>query len=89
MTTLKNPTYIKRKLNLRKKLLKRLKLTKDNLLKSRINNLTKEIKMHCSTQKRNKVRKKIIPGNSKTLWRAVKNAKVFNTDELPKWSPNK
>ena len=32
---------------------------------------------------RQKVRKKIIPGNTKSLWRAVNEAKNLNNQELP------
>ena len=40
--------------------------------------------MYFTSQKRNRVRKDIIPGNSKTLWKAVRNAKDMNTEEIPK-----
>ena len=42
-----------------------------------------EIKNHFVMNKRLKVRKGIIPGNSKSLWKAVKLAKDVNTNELP------
>ena len=45
-------------------------------------NLSKEIKDHFVMNKRNRVRKGIIPGNSKSLWKAVKLAKDVNSNEI-------
>ena len=62
--TIRVSLHVKRKMNLRRRLLERLKNTRDDELKTRIKNLNCEIKHHFTTQKRNKVRKGIIPGNS-------------------------
>ena len=72
----KTTATIKHKLNLRKRLLKKLRTTnnKDGM-KSRINNISQEIKQHYREEKKKAVRKNIIPGNSKSLWDAVKVAK--------------
>ena len=42
-----------------------------------------EIKAFYTTKQRQKVRKNIIPGNTKSLWRAVNEAKNLNNQELP------
>ena len=42
-----------------------------------------EIKTHYTNEKRKKVRRNIVPGNSKSLWDAVKCAKNLNTEKLP------
>ena len=52
-------------------------------LKKRVKNLNIEIKNHFVMNKRNKVRKGIIPGNPKTLWKAVNIAKDINPNEIP------
>ena len=40
-------------------------------LKSRVANLSTEIKHHFHMSKRSRVRKGIIPGNSKSIWKAM------------------
>ncbi len=85
-TTIKSqitPTVVKRKMRLRKKLLNALKISPDDELKSRLKNLDIEIKPFHSTQLRKKIRKDIIPGNNRSLWRAVGIAKNLNQEELP------
>ena len=77
------PEVIKRKLNLRKKLLKTLKTNKTNVIRDRIKNINVEIKRHFLIKKANAIRRKIIPGNSKSLWQAVKIAKDVNIPILP------
>ena len=47
------------------------------------NHLNAEIKTIYFTQKRNSVRKGIVPGNSKSLWSAVKIYKDTGTNEIP------
>ena len=64
---IKTSSHIKRKMKLRKRLISQSKSMIDPTLKSRIKNLNYEIKSHFTSQKRNKVRKGIVPGNSKTL----------------------
>ena len=75
--------FIKNKINLRNRLLKRLKITKDPPTKSRIKNLNLEIKNHFVELKRKKIRLGIIPGNNKSLWTSVKRAKDLNTQKIP------
>ena len=77
------PDWVKRKINLKKKLLKKLKSESNQETKSRIKNLSMEIRTHFKNEKRSKVRQEIIPSNNKTLWEAVKIAKDFNIDDLP------
>ena len=52
-------------------------------LKNRIKNLNFEIKTHFFIENRNKIRRKLLPGNSKSLWNAVKAAKDIGADSLP------
>ena len=77
------PNVIKCKINLRRKLLNKQKNNHSNILRDRIANLNFEIKLHFATLKSNSIRKKIIPGNSKTLWDAVKIAKNVNIPTIP------
>ena len=74
---------IKNKINLRNRLLKKFKQTKDVNLKSRIKNLNTEIRFHFEQNKRKRVRQCIIPGNNKSLWTSVKLAKDLNTQQIP------
>ena len=74
---------IKHKINLRNRLLKRFKITKDQQLKQRLKNLNLEIKGHFVHSKRKKVRLGIIPGNNKSLWTSVKLAKDMNIQQIP------
>ena len=77
------PGHIKNKLNLRKRLLKKRKNYPSPELKARIANLNFEIRSHFFSITRYKVRKGIIPGNSKTLWQSVKLAKNQGTSQIP------
>ena len=52
-------------------------------LKSRINNLNMEIRGHFYDAKRNKIRRNLRPGDSKSLWQAVNAAKDIGTSSLP------
>ena len=52
-------------------------------LKSRIKNLNVEIRNHFYFEKRNNIRRKIIPSNSKSLWSAVKTSKDMAASFLP------
>ena len=49
----------------------------------RINQLNSEIKLHFHGQKTMSIRRKILPGNSKSLWDAVKIAKNINIPTIP------
>ena len=52
-------------------------------LKQRVKNLHAEIKTHFVYEKKENIRWKIIPGNSKSLWNAAKTAKDLGTTNLP------
>ena len=52
-------------------------------LKARINFLNSEIKTFYFSKKRDSVRKGILPGDSRSLWSAVKIAKDTGTNEIP------
>ena len=81
--SLKPSPTIKRKLNLRKRLLKSLQRTPSNELRDRIGTLNTEIKHHFHNIKSNNIRRKILPGNSKSLWDAVNIAKDVNMQQMP------
>ena len=74
---------IKRKMNLRKKLLKRIKIVKKSEINTRIKNLNVKIKKKFHLKKSKSVGHNIKPGNSKSLWDAVKTAKDMNIPKLP------
>ena len=72
----KPPPHIKNKINKRNRLLKNLNRGPPNPeIRSVIKALNKEIKIFFHKQKTILVRRGILPGNSKTLWDAVKIAK--------------
>ena len=52
-------------------------------LKNRIKGLNVEIRNYFYFEKRNNVRRKIISGNSKSLWSAVKSSKDIGANILP------
>ena len=79
----KTNTHIKRKLNLRKRLLTTLKNRPTNDLRDRVSKLNFEIRKHFSDTKIHNIRKRIRPNNSKSLWEAVKVAKDVNIPKLP------
>ena len=81
--SIKPTPVIKNKINLRKRLLKRLKITKDQQTKNRISQINVEIKNHFYANKRNSVRRGLIPGDSKSLWDTVKRAKDLNCKKIP------
>ena len=60
-----------------------MKQDKTPELKSRLKNLSLEIKYHFTNETKSKVRRGIKPGNNKTLWDAVKIAKNQNIEDLP------
>ena len=77
------PNVIKSKINLRKKLLNKIRSNPSNIIRDRIATLNFEIKHYFANIKTNSIRKKIIPGNSKTLWDAVKISKNINIPSIP------
>ena len=79
----KSNFIIKHKLNLRKRLIKKLKvIINKEEMKTRINNFSQEIKQHYKNEKKKAIRKNIIPGNSKSLWDAVNVAKNINCNTI-------
>ena len=81
----KPPQHIKHKINRRNNLLRKLKTNPSNSLSARneIKLLNKDIKKFYYLNKGNSIRRKILPGNSKSLWDAVKVAKDINPTSLP------
>ena len=79
----KSNLNINRKINLRRKLLHKIKITPTNETRDRIKHLNTEIRSHFTTLKMTTIRKKIITGNSKSLWDAVKLSKNINTPKTP------
>ena len=65
------PVAIKRKIAQRKRLLTKLKINPNIELKKRVKNLSNEIRHHFIMNKRQRVRRGITPGSSKSLWKAV------------------
>ena len=53
------------------------------MIKRKIINLNAEIKSFYFSKKQDSVQKGILPGNSRSLWSAVKIAKDTGTDEIP------
>jgi hypothetical protein len=70
--------------NSRKNLLKKFKSRPSDTLKLKIKQFDNDIKKYFYHQKCKKVRRGIIPGNSKSLWTAVRIAKDQNTECFPK-----
>ena len=79
----KLPQNIKNKINIRKRLLKRLKNDKSVELKQKIKSIDSELKFFYHHSKAKKVRNEIKPGNLKSLWSAVNLAKDTNHRGLP------
>ena len=83
-TSIVPPPMVKNKINLRKRLLKRNRLNKNPETKQRINELNIEIRKFFNENKSKQVRRTIKPGDSQSLWKAVRNANDTNTSTLPK-----
>ena len=77
------PPVIKHLINRRKKLLAKLKVRFNNDIKAEIKNMDKVIRAHHHINKTADVKRAIIPGNSGSLWKAVKIAKDTNMSGLP------
>ena len=77
------PPHIKHKLNERKRLLRSNRNSVTTEKSNPIKRLNKQIKAHFHTKVKKNVRRSIIPGNTQSLWKAVKVAKDTNTNELP------
>jgi hypothetical protein len=74
------PQNIKNMINLRKRLLRALS---NMATKSRFNVINKLIRSYYNSIQFNKVRKDVIPGNTQSLWNAVRLAKDSNINRLP------
>ena len=77
------PPNLKNKINIRKRLIKSNKNHPCPLKLEKIKSINKEIKSHYNQARATKVRRSIIPGNTASLWKAVKIAKDVNITELP------
>ena len=78
-----NPPAIKNKMIKRNQLLKLRKTNSSELIKRKIVDLYAEMKLFYFSKKKDSVRKGILPGNSRSLWSAVKIAKDTGTNEIP------
>jgi hypothetical protein len=83
-TSVVPPPIMKNKINLRKRLLKRYRLNKNPEIKQRINELNIDIRRFYNENKSKQVRRTIKPGDSQSLWKAVRIAKDTNISTLPK-----
>ena len=52
-------------------------------MKQRLKNMNVEIKNHFYERKKQNKRRNIRPGNGKSLWRAVSEAKDLNEEDIP------
>jgi hypothetical protein len=77
------PPQIKNIINIRKRLLQKLKFDKSRELKCSIAVLGKKIRMHFHQSKKKKICQSIVAGNTSSLWRAVKIANDVNVSTLP------
>jgi hypothetical protein len=84
VTSQKPTSLIKNKMNLRKRLLRQFKITKNPDTGQRIKNLNCEIRCHFEQSKKKRVRLGLIPGNNKTLWDSVRIAKDTNIQTIPR-----
>ena len=78
------PKNIKTAINRRKNLLRKWKTNKNCEIKKEIVVLNKLIRRFFFNTKAERIRKIILPGNSESLWKAVKAAKDINVNSLPK-----
>ena len=78
------PPRIKQKINQRKRLLRSFRRSKDENTKVRLDLVDKDVKQFFNRQRANNVRKLIVPGNTKSLWKAVNMAKDTCKNNLPK-----
>ena len=79
----KIPRVIINKINIRKRLLKKIKSNPTIEHRNRIRNLNTEIRNFFKSIKRNEVRRGLIPNNTESIWRSVKKAKDQDCSRLP------
>ena len=77
-------TKMKTLQNARKNHLKKFKIRPTDILKQKIKQIDFQIKKHFYQEKCKKIRRGILPGNSKSLWTAVRLAKNQNIESFPK-----
>ena len=82
--SLSTPDFIRKMQNRRKGLLKKIKKEHRQDIKIEIKLIDKAIKGYYHKKKACNVKRTIIPGNSSSLWKAVKIAKDLNIESLPK-----
>ncbi len=63
---------MKNRLNQRKRLLKSFRVIKNEPIKERLKLINHEIRTYCNDVQSVKVRKALVPGNTQSLWKAVK-----------------
>ena len=78
------PALIKNKLNKRRRLLRTIKIRPCNLKRDIIKKLNLEIRYYFNDTKKTKVRRGILPGNTKSLWDAVRIAHDKNIEPIPR-----
>jgi exonuclease III len=78
------PPRIKKRINQRKRLLRNFRRTKDARTKIQLDMVDKEVKQFFNRQRVNNLRKLIVPGNTKSLWKAVNMAKDTCNNIMPK-----
>jgi hypothetical protein len=71
-------------MNLRKRLIKKMRKDKSVELRLRVRSINPEIKGFWNENKNKQVRRTIKPGNSQSLWKAVKIVNDVNLDSLPR-----
>jgi hypothetical protein len=77
------PSWVKNKLNYRKRLIRRFRSTKNVHTKVILNQVDKDIKQYYNCLRKKNVRKVIIPGCTKSLWKAVDAAKDCAKNNIP------
>jgi hypothetical protein len=75
---------MKNLINRKKRMVKKMKTNKSPELRGRVKTLNTEITTFFNNKKTEQVRRTIKPGNSQSLWKAVKIAKDVNLTSLPK-----
>ena len=81
---IKIPPSLKKQINRRNYLLKKRKrINQNDEEKQEMKNITKSIRNFYYEERKANVRRKIVPGNNKSLWDAVKIARDIETTPLP------
>ena len=84
-TTRTHPSEkLKPKINRKRRLLKQFNLNSSPSVLAKLKEINKEIVAEIKKSKRSSIQRSIIPGNSKSLWNAIKRAKDINPNQLPR-----